>query len=131
MPFAFGDEPSNTGDSIGIQCMVNKGDLPIDFRWTLNGSPIISGENSLTLTKLNSRTSTLNVEYLDGIHRGIYKCVASNRAGSTEFMSNLEINGLFQFSFYNRKFFFAFFFLTLSPSAHQSVFLRRRCIFWR
>ena len=73
--------------------MINKGDLPIDIRWTINSSPIISGENSFTVTKLNSRTSSLNIEYLDAVHRGIYKCVASNKAGTTEFLASLEVNG--------------------------------------
>lgn len=94
MPFVFGDEPTNYGESIGIQCMINKGDLPVDIRWTLNSSPVISGENSFTITKLNARTSALNVEYLDAFHRGVYKCVASNKAGTTEYSSTLFVNGL-------------------------------------
>lgn len=93
MPFGFGDEPSNTGDSIGVQCMATKGDLPIDIRWTINQSPIISGENSYTIIKLNTRTSTLNINYLDGVHRGVYKCIASNVAGHTDYMSELTVNG--------------------------------------
>lgn len=94
MSFAFGDDPANVGESIGIQCMINKGDLPIDIRWTLNSSPVISGENSFTITKVNARTSTLNVEYLDAFHRGVYKCIASNKAGTSEYSSTLIVNGL-------------------------------------
>lgn len=95
MPFAFGDEASNTGDSIGIQCMANKGDLPIDIRWILNTSPIVSGENDITIIKLNPRTSSLNINYLDGVHRGSYKCMASNSAGTSEYSAQLFVNGLF------------------------------------
>lgn len=98
-PFSFGDEPLNTGESIGVQCMINKGDLPIDIRWIINSAPIISGENSYTSTKLNSRTSSLNIEYLDAIHRGVYKCVASNKAGSVEHSAVLNINGYFDYEF--------------------------------
>lgn len=93
MPFAFGDEPSNTGDSIGVQCMANKGDLPIDMRWAINKSPVVSGENSFTIIKLNPRTSTLNINYLDAIHRGTFRCIASNAAGTTEFSADLNVNG--------------------------------------
>lgn len=96
MPFAFGDEVSNTGDSIGIQCMANKGDLPIEIRWILNSSPIISGENELTIIKLNARTSSLSINSLDAIHRGTYKCIASNKAGTAEHLAELHVNGLFK-----------------------------------
>lgn len=94
MPFEFGDEPSNTGDSVGVQCMANKGDLPIDIRWTFNGAPVVSGENSVTITRVNSRTSTLNIEYLSGGNRGTFKCIVNNRAGKTDYSSKLNINGL-------------------------------------
>lgn len=93
MPFAFGDEPLNRGESVGLQCMVNKGDIPVDILWTINSSPIVSGQNSFTVMKLNSRTSSLNIEYLDAIHRGVYKCVANNKAGSTDLAAKLEVNG--------------------------------------
>lgn len=93
MSFTFGDETLNYGESVGVQCMVNKGDLPVDIRWTINSSPIVSSENSFTITKLNSRTSTLNIEYLNAVHRGIYKCIASNRAGISDQSAVLEVNG--------------------------------------
>lgn len=107
MPFFFGDEPTNYGESVGIQCMINKGDLPVDIRFTLNSSPVISGENSFTITKINSRTSTLNVEYLDASHRGVYKCIASNKAGTAEHSSTLVVNGLW-WSDYLKDFIFVY-----------------------
>lgn len=95
MPFAFGDDVYNAGESIGIQCMANKGDLPIDIRWILNASPIVSSESELTIVKLNARTSSLNINSLDAIHRGTYKCIASNKAGTAEYSAELQVNGLF------------------------------------
>lgn len=95
MPFAFGDEPTNTGDSVGIQCMASKGDLPIDIRWVLNSSPIVSGENGITIIKLNQRTSSLNINNVEGMHRGMFKCIVVNSAGTAEHSAELKVNGLF------------------------------------
>lgn len=94
VPFAFADETTNTGDTVGIQCIVNKGDLPVDIRWILNSSPVISGENGITILKLNQRTSSLNINGVEGMHRGLFKCLASNQAGSAEYSAELFVNGL-------------------------------------
>lgn len=94
MPFNLGDEPTNFGDSVGIQCMANKGDLPIDIRWVLNSSPIVSAENGITIVKLNQRTSSLSINSVEGIHRGMYKCIVTNQAGTVEHSAELQVNGL-------------------------------------
>ena len=78
----------------GVRCMATKGDLPLDIFWSLNYVPIVSGQNSFTITRLNVRTSDLNIEALDGIHRGIYKCIVRNKAGFTEHQSELQVNGV-------------------------------------
>lgn len=97
MPFFLGDEPINNGESVGIQCMANKGDTPIDIRWVLNQSPIVSGENGITIVQLNQRTSSLNINSVEGMHRGIFKCIATNKAGTAEHSAELRVNGLFSF----------------------------------
>lgn len=94
MPFVLGDEPINTGESVGIQCMSNKGDLPIEIRFVLNSSPIVTGENGITIVKLNQRTSSLNINSVEGMHRGLLKCIATNAAGSAEHSAELKVNGL-------------------------------------
>ncbi|TMW44032.1 hypothetical protein DOY81_010888, partial [Sarcophaga bullata] len=57
MPFNFGDEPMNVGDWFGSQCMVGKGDLPVDIYWTLNSHPITNGNEGFALIRTNPRTS--------------------------------------------------------------------------
>lgn len=93
MPFDFGDEPINTEESIGVQCMANKGDLPLEIRWVLDTSPLISGENGITVVKLNQRTSSLNINNVEGMHRGMFKCLVTNKAGTAEYSAELQVNG--------------------------------------
>lgn len=79
----------------GVQCMAAKGDLPIDIFWTLNGVPIVSGDTQqgFMVMRMNARTSALNIETLDAHHRGLYQCVARNKAGFFEVHAELRVNG--------------------------------------
>lgn len=81
------------GEVTAVQCMVTKGDLPLDLFWSLNSVPIITGQNSFTITRLNARMSTLSIESLDAKHSGVYQCVARNSAGFSEHNSELQVNG--------------------------------------
>lgn len=83
------------GDTVVVNCIVSKGDLPIDIHWVLNTAPIIAGENGVAIVKLNQRTSTLSISSVEGMHRGAFKCLASNRAGEAEYSVELHVNGLF------------------------------------
>lgn len=93
MPFQFGEESFNTGDSTGVSCLIVKGDLPINIKWTLNGNPLISGEIGITIAKLSAKSSILNIASVEKDHRGIFKCIAENKAGSNEYSSELSVNG--------------------------------------
>lgn len=79
--------------------MVPKGDLPLDIQWTLNSIPIVNGENDFNILRLNKRTSYLNIESLAPMHRGVYKCVATNKAGSSEYTAELQVNGWLKLEF--------------------------------
>lgn len=96
MPFTFGEDSFNTGDSTGVSCMIVKGDLPISIKWTLNGRPIVSGENGISINKLSAKSSVLNIASVDKEHRGIVKCIAENLAGTDSFSSQLSVNGIHQ-----------------------------------
>lgn len=95
MPFLFGDEPTNYGESTAVQCMVSKGDLPLTIQWSLNGEPLTSESERITVVKMSPRLSSLSIESINHRHRGIYKCKASNKAGATEYTANLIVNGRF------------------------------------
>lgn len=93
MPFTFGDESFNTGDSTGVSCMIVKGDLPIQIKWTLNNEPIVSGENGIVINKFSAKSSVLNIASVEKEHRGTIKCIAENMAGSETYSSDLSVNG--------------------------------------
>lgn len=130
MPFTFGDEPINTGETIGAQCMVNKGDIPINITWYLNGERLINNDNFVTISRLNSRTSSLNIDILNDRHRGNYSCLARNSAGQVEYETPLFINGT------NTSLNFAFvssypLLPTLSSPTNHVLFLRRWSVKFR
>lgn len=78
--------------------MASKGDLPIDLFWTLNDVPLIAdGDQGVTIQRLNARTSALSIEALGAQHRGVYQCVARNRAGFSVISSELTVNGSIEF----------------------------------
>lgn len=93
MPFTFGDESFNTGDSTGVSCMIVKGDLPLRIFWTMNNKPIVSGENGITVNKFTAKSSVLNIASVEREHRGEIKCIAENMAGSDTYASELIVNG--------------------------------------
>lgn len=94
-PFSFGDEPSNSGESLGVQCTITKGDLPINITWMHNGELLKSNMDGVVLSRISTKSSTLNIDYMSGNHRGIYKCLASNGAGTAEYEAELLVNGWF------------------------------------
>lgn len=93
MPFTFGETSFNKGDGTGIQCIIVKGDLPMNITWSLNSLPIFSGENDIHVLNVGPKTSLLNIIAVDEKHRGIYKCIAKNLIGYAVYSSELHING--------------------------------------
>ncbi|XP_068632807.1 cell adhesion molecule Dscam1 isoform X16 [Battus philenor] len=90
-PFTFGEEPANAGDTVGVQCMVTKGDSPIKIRWLLNGKDLkdIFG---ITVTKIGHKSSSLSIDSVSSIHTGTYTCSAANQAGHANYSSELVVN---------------------------------------
>lgn len=91
-PFTFGDEPANAGDTVGVQCMVTKGDTPITIKWRLNGKDVkeIPG---ITVTMIGHKSSTLSIDSVSLIHTGVYSCLAVNQAGHANYSTELAVNG--------------------------------------
>ncbi|XP_055624202.1 cell adhesion molecule Dscam2 isoform X44 [Toxorhynchites rutilus septentrionalis] len=92
MQFSFGEEILNTGDSVAVNCMVVKGDSPLEVRWFLNGAPISSENEGILVTKLTERLSSLSIEAIQPVHRGIFECRVKNNAGEAISSAELIIN---------------------------------------
>lgn len=77
--------------------MVLKGDLPIEITWRHNNHSIQDGMDGVKIQSMSPRISTLSVDSVNAIHRGVFECVAMNLAGRAEFSTELRVNGIILF----------------------------------
>ncbi|XP_049290927.1 Down syndrome cell adhesion molecule-like protein Dscam2 isoform X33 [Anopheles funestus] len=91
VPFDFGEDAVFAMDMVSATCTVNKGDLPIDIVWLLNGHKIYSNDGIL-ISRPSPRLSTLSIESVRDRHSGNYSCIAMNHAGSMEHVTPLLVN---------------------------------------
>ncbi|XP_049290925.1 Down syndrome cell adhesion molecule-like protein Dscam2 isoform X31 [Anopheles funestus] len=92
MQFSFGEEILNTGDSVAVNCMVVKGDSPLEIRWYLNNVPISSENEGIVVVKLSVKLSSLSINAIEPQHRGFYECRVKNKAGESSSNAELIIN---------------------------------------
>lgn len=91
-PFSFGDERLYIGQSIQLGCFVIEGDDPIRIIWDIGGERNLD-EFDVETSKVGRKGSVIAIEYLQPHHAGIYRCTASNEAGSRSWSSVLSISG--------------------------------------
>lgn len=89
---SFGEDPLNEGDTASVQCVIMKGDSPLEITFMFNGSPINSSLD-VAISKTGKRAKQLMIDYVTARHAGEYTCVASNLAGSTSRSTLLAVNG--------------------------------------
>ncbi len=82
----------NEGEFAQVTCAISKGDEPLKITWSLKGD-VVSSEPSLTTTMIGTRTSILIINSVGYRHSGHYTCHASNRAGSSQYTTELLVNG--------------------------------------
>lgn len=85
LPFNFGEESINEGDTMAVNCMISKGDLPLKIEWLHEGTliPKQSSTSGINIINMSARLSTLNFEYIRGEHRGNYTCMAKKSRWSS------------------------------------------------
>lgn len=92
-PFSFGEETVNSGELVTATCAIFKGDLPINITWTLNGHNVNDFEG-VDAGNTKRRTSQLTIESVQAHHSGEYTCFAKNSAGTAQYSSFLNVNGI-------------------------------------
>lgn len=69
------------GERLTLTCAVTKGDLPLSFRWTVDGRPVVSSTGgSLKTVQIDPYTNLLSVDSLQPAHSGNYTCSVDNSA---------------------------------------------------
>lgn len=92
-PFNFGPDSINLGDSISTQCSVTVGDSPVSIQWYLNGNIIANYFQEISIAKLGKKAVALAIDSVNIKHVGNFTCLAKNRAGATNYTSELIVNG--------------------------------------
>jgi hypothetical protein len=69
------------GQKFKIACALASGSLPVDFSWFKGEEVIVSGEH-VVIKNVEEDTSVLNINAVEQTDAGLYKCVATNSAGS-------------------------------------------------
>lgn len=95
LPFDFGEEAVNSGDTASLTCTVHRGDMPIDITWRHNNKTI-TNQNGVSVLN-GKKASMLNIDAVSPENAGEYSCVANNSAGSTSYSATLNVNGTFWF----------------------------------
>lgn len=85
------NEALNYDETVSATCTVG-GDLPLHFIWLLNRVPIEPNQEIL-MEKRGKRISVLMIDSLKATHMGNYTCLAENSAGTSEYTSQLIVNG--------------------------------------
>lgn len=92
-PFQF-DGPVNAGDSVQLNCYISKGDRPLRIEWHFHGMEVTSHAVGIRTTLLGDRSNILAIDSVGPGHRGEYTCAATNPAGTANYSTVLDVNGL-------------------------------------
>ncbi|XP_021705585.1 Down syndrome cell adhesion molecule-like protein Dscam2 isoform X40 [Aedes aegypti] len=90
LPFSFGEESMNSGESASVQCNVHSGDFPLQIRWYIGDLLIL--DPTITITNIGKRLKVLSIDGVQGRHAGNYTCEASNKAATVSYSAELLVN---------------------------------------
>ena len=88
----FGQDIFDEGSSAQILCSVSAGDEPLTITWSFHGINI-SSDSGIITNNFGSKNSILMINSVSHGHRGMYTCLAKNKAGSASSTAELKVNG--------------------------------------
>lgn len=74
-----------------MQCIISKGDNPVNISWFLNGKPV-KNVHGIVVTQTR-RVGSLTIELVQAEHSGLYTCIGSNVAGNNTYSAVLNVKG--------------------------------------
>ena len=92
VPITFGKEIFDEGTLAQLLCTVSAGDEPVVITWSFHGNNI-SSDSGIMTSNFGSKTSILMIQSVSHGHRGLYTCLAKNKAGSATSTAELKVNG--------------------------------------
>lgn len=92
LPLDFGEASFNSGDPVSLTCSLHKGDLPVNLSW-LHNNISIGYNDGIIISKVGTRTSVVTIDSVNDEHRGMYTCIAENKAGLARASTKLNVNG--------------------------------------
>lgn len=89
-PFSFPDALQE-GNRAHVSCSITSGDLPITIIWHKDGKPLPMDTDVHEQQMMF--VSTLMFKKLSARHTGLYTCVVSNEASSSNYTAKLVVKG--------------------------------------
>lgn len=94
VPLFLPSESVDEGSYVQLTCIASSGDMPFDFRWTLDGVGNLTGAASDTvITRVSPQTSLLILGSVALHQAGNYSCHVSNAAGRSSSFVQVKVNG--------------------------------------
>ena len=92
VPINFGKDIFDEGTLAQLLCTVSAGDEPLTITWSFHGNNI-SSDSGIMTSKLGTKTQFLMIQSVSHGHRGMYTCMAKNKAGTASSVAELKVNG--------------------------------------
>jgi hypothetical protein len=92
-------------EAVSATCTISKGDLPIEIWWSFQDNSMniiktLSTNDGVMILRNSQKISSLNIDSVQGRHRGNYTCFAKNKAGIAHHSAFLHVNGYYNQNFY-------------------------------